>query len=105
MDGRPVCRFFQQGKCRNGASCKFSHDTDQPIMTDQPMQSNIGSNEPRICKFFLEANCKNPNCNMIHAYSANLDHVILEEEFHTKSIVGMCQISNRLNNIKILQNS
>jgi len=108
MDGKPICRFFPIGKCRNGASCKFSHDMDQPQMTDQPMlsmQSNISTNEPRICKFFQEGNCKNAKCNMIHAYSSNLDHVILEEEFHTKPIVGMCQISNRLNNIKILPNS
>lgn len=105
MEGKTVCIFFPQGKCRNGSSCKFAHETDQPIITDQPMPSNIVTNEPRLCKYFLEGNCKNPNCNMIHAYSANLDHVILEEEFHMKTIVGMCQISNRLNNIKTLQNS
>jgi hypothetical protein len=105
MDGRLVCKFFQQGKCRNGDSCKFAHEMDQQLMVDQPIKSNIGTNEPRICKFFLEGNCTNPKCSMIHAYSANLDHVILDEDFHTKPIIGMCQISNRLNNIKILRNS
>jgi hypothetical protein len=25
--GRVICRFFQQGKCRNGLNCNFSHDS------------------------------------------------------------------------------
>jgi len=98
MEGRPICKFFQQGNCRKGASCNFAHETDKMDLGDQSKM-----NEPRICKFFLEGNCKNPKCYSIHAYSTNLDHVILDEEFHVKPIVGMSQISNRINNIKILK--
>jgi len=107
MEGRPICKFFQQGNCTKGASCRFAHEMDQSKMSDQPIpiQGNFGSNEPLICKYFLEGNCKNPKCHSIHAYSKNLDHIALDDGFTSKSIVGMCQISNKINNIKILQNS
>jgi len=103
MEGRTVCKFFQKGNCRKGASCTFAHESNQMDMGDQSNKRSMGMNEPRICEFFLEGNCKHPKCHSIHAYSANLDHVILDDEFHMKPIVGMSQISNRINNIKILK--
>eukprot|EP00928_Gymnodinium_smaydae_P074071 TRINITY_DN57156_c0_g1_i1.p1 TRINITY_DN57156_c0_g1~~TRINITY_DN57156_c0_g1_i1.p1 ORF type:complete len:204 (-),score=24.85 TRINITY_DN57156_c0_g1_i1:221-832(-) len=29
-----ACRWFSQGKCTHGASCKFSHDKDAPLTLD-----------------------------------------------------------------------
>lgn len=105
MEGRPICKFFKMGDCRKGNACTFAHriDTDAN-MSDNQMTKKL-DNEPRICQYFLEGNCKNQKCHSIHGYSNNLDHVILDDEFHTKPIIGMCQISNRLNNIKILPSS
>ena len=72
--------------------------TDENIAQQQQQQQqfkkkNYEKNEPKICKFFQEGNCKHQNCFSIHAYSQHLDHVIFDEDFHSKPIVGMCQIS------------
>uniref|UniRef100_A0A061S6I4 E3 ubiquitin-protein ligase makorin n=1 Tax=Tetraselmis sp. GSL018 TaxID=582737 RepID=A0A061S6I4_9CHLO len=49
-----LCRYYLQGVCRNGASCKFSHNlSDAPSM---------------VCKFYLQGNCS-------YGASCRYDHV------------------------------
>jgi hypothetical protein len=110
---RRVCRFFQQGNCRNGTNCNFLHDNENnpprgmgivgfpqmgtkmadDIITQKIYEKNENESGSKICKFFLEGNCKHQICYSIHAYSQHLDHVIFDEDFHSNTIIGMCQIS------------
>ena len=96
---RRICKFFQQGTCKKGSSCNFSHEASSGVMTDENIAQQNNTlipqklNEPKICKFFLEGNCKHQNCYSIHAYSQHLDHIIFDEDFHSMPIIGICQIS------------
>ena len=102
MEGKPICRFFKTGSCRKGNNCDFSHPQGFiPNNADETPKSY--DKESGLCSFFKEGKCKHQKCHNIHAYHENLDHITLDDEFSTKPIVGICQISNRLNNIKILQ--
>lgn len=43
----PACRFFQQGKCRRGASCSFSHhDVNPPPPSSSSSSSPFSSSSP-----------------------------------------------------------
>ena len=63
------------------------------IITQKIYEKNENESGSKICKFFLEGNCKHQICYSIHAYSQHLDHVIFDEDFHSNTIIGMCQIS------------
>jgi hypothetical protein len=54
VTGSKICRFFVQGKCNNGESCKFLHDKN-------------------ICrKFFLGEDCKHcDSCKFKHIIGSN----------------------------------
>lgn len=73
QDNRPPCRFFAQGKCRNGDNCKFSHviPGQQGNSNNPPSQSSFGGNgggngwsapsnnsKKEPCKFFAQGKCK-----------------------------------------------
>jgi len=79
-DNRPPCRFFAQGKCRNGDNCKFSHviPGQQGSSTNPPSQSSFGAapnsnpspyggngwstpsnnSKKEPCRFFAQGKCK-----------------------------------------------
>lgn len=89
-DNRPPCKFFKEGKCKNGANCRFSHETtsgngggggfggfggfgNQTNATQTPFSNqssgfggNNNNNHPP-CKFFAEGKCRNgANCKFSH---------------------------------------
>ena len=43
MSSREICKYFLHGACRNGASCRFSHQMDAPKST--------------VCTYYLAGNC------------------------------------------------
>lgn len=43
MSSREICKYFLHGACRNGASCRFSHQIDAPKST--------------VCTYYLAGNC------------------------------------------------
>ena len=86
------CKFFAQGKCRNGSNCEFSHDMQGGQGNGQQQSSPFGgfrqqqqqqttpfggggiinqggqsgSNRPP-CKFFVQGTCRNgSNCKFSH---------------------------------------
>lgn len=89
-DTRQPCKFFAEGKCRNGANCRFSHDTggtnsgnggfgnqgNNPSSASSPFgnpSSGFGgnggnnTNNRPPCKFFAEGKCRNgANCKFSH---------------------------------------
>ncbi|KAI0114097.1 hypothetical protein GGR51DRAFT_505481 [Nemania sp. FL0031] len=60
------CIFFQQGRCRNGDSCRFSHASASTSTSTTPKIRP----DPRsqvLCKFYLEGICKQgTNCPYRH---------------------------------------
>eukprot|EP00986_Skeletonema_menzelii_P018145 scaffold25709_cov137-Skeletonema_menzelii.AAC.2 len=92
-DTRQPCKFFAEGKCRNGNNCRFSHDTNSgsgggfggggfgnqaanpPSASPfgNPSSSGFGGNgggkkdNRPPCKFFAEGKCRNgANCKFSH---------------------------------------
>ena len=43
MSSREICKYFLHGACRNGASCRFSHEMSAPKST--------------VCTYYLAGNC------------------------------------------------
>lgn len=41
---RPICRYFRNGKCKNGDQCRFSHD----LRTDSEEGSKPNAKTPRL---------------------------------------------------------
>eukprot|EP00984_Skeletonema_dohrnii_P024308 scaffold13423_cov115-Skeletonema_dohrnii-CCMP3373.AAC.4 len=93
-DTRQPCKFYAEGKCRNGTNCRFSHDTsgtnsgngggfggggfgNQTAASPfgNPASSGFGGNgggnsnkdNRPPCKFFAEGKCRNGvNCKFSH---------------------------------------
>ncbi len=72
-----VCRYFSNGHCKNGSSCKFSHGTSStrsstrpPVVSDESdhddNSSGSSAHAKPPCKYFLEGNCTNKNCQYPH---------------------------------------
>jgi hypothetical protein len=118
MNGnKKICRFFQQGTCRNGQGCNFSHEMDsqsnvgskmfsnqmreisdglRPNTTNTSMtinpQDTTTNNSNKICNYFLKGTCTKTVCKFFHGYAENLQNVKIEK-IHEKNIISMCQIS------------
>ena len=43
MSSKEICKYFLHGACRNGASCRFSHEMSAPKST--------------VCTYYLAGNC------------------------------------------------
>ena len=43
MSSREICKYYLHGACRNGASCRFSHEMSAPKST--------------VCTYYLAGNC------------------------------------------------
>ncbi|KFA49917.1 hypothetical protein S40293_01289 [Stachybotrys chartarum IBT 40293] len=81
--GKP-CQFFAQGRCRNGASCPFSHTQEKKRVTDVSIDPNTASGpsdgptqaDSRSiipCRFLLRGSClKGEKCPFAHDTPQNI---------------------------------
>jgi GLE1-like protein./Zinc finger C-x8-C-x5-C-x3-H type (and similar). len=82
-DKKEPCKYFAQGKCKYGASCKYSHDVSRNLGTNvaspfgQAQNTSVSpfgntgwndsSNKTQPCKFFAEGKCRfGANCKFCH---------------------------------------
>jgi hypothetical protein len=58
-DSRPVCRMYQQGRCKLGRQCRFSHDFKNRSARDGASSSsgNAGSKSSAVCRWYLLGTC------------------------------------------------
>jgi len=82
-DNKKPCKFFAQGTCRSGSSCRFSHgggnqgggfggggSQQQASFGGNANQRNSDGKGP--CRFFAQGNCRNGNnCPFTHAGGGN----------------------------------
>ncbi|OQR86862.1 hypothetical protein THRCLA_10509 [Thraustotheca clavata] len=60
-DDTPICKSFQQGKCKRGAQCKYRHVGAPPTRTP-PSTSGLA-----ICQKFMKGQCtKGASCRFAH---------------------------------------
>lgn len=63
---RTICQFFQQGTCKNGATCTWAHG-DEELGQAQFTPGSRGNEKKTMCKFWLENNCsKGDGCTWAH---------------------------------------
>mmetsp|Transcript_8262 Transcript_8262/g.12321 ORF Transcript_8262/g.12321 Transcript_8262/m.12321 type:complete len:269 (-) Transcript_8262:577-1383(-) len=68
------CKFFKENRCRNGWSCRFSHDDNSLELSKstfyepQKMNSNLQPSAPISCKFFDAGLCRfGSSCRYLHS--------------------------------------
>lgn len=65
---KPPCKFFQQGHCKKGDSCNFSHR--KPSSSSSSKKNSVsfdGDKSKEICQLFLKGQCKYGNkCHRVH---------------------------------------
>ncbi|CAH9147236.1 unnamed protein product [Cuscuta epithymum] len=70
-----TCKDFGRGKCRWGASCRFSHSGSSSHIYDSSIRNTSPDynwkHEPsktsrRLCKYFVAGKCYSENCNFSH---------------------------------------
>ena len=74
--GAPQCSFFARGACRNGDSCRFSHDV-APLpasgssVPPPAVGGGVSADTRPPCRFFLRGACRNgATCNFSHTSAA-----------------------------------
>ena len=82
-----ICKFWQNGNCKSGTNCKFSHDEDDDsdylpekdedggTESDGDDQEEEGEETVALCNFFLRnGKCKNGNsCKYSHSEKRNYE--------------------------------
>ncbi len=68
-----ICKFFKQGKCKEGEACSFSHLGQIEHQPAEPPRQGTGGLKDndiagkQICKYFLTGNCKfGLGCQNLH---------------------------------------
>lgn len=70
-----LCRFHQQGHCRQGTSCPFAHSSEELLSNSAPMVSDPIVKSP--CKFFLAGYCgRGDLCAFPHIEPAQLSQAM-----------------------------
>jgi len=57
-----VCRYFANGFCHHGASCRYAHHAEE-------LHSAPDLNKTKLCFKYFRGECANENCNFAHGYS------------------------------------
>lgn len=76
------CKYFAQGSCRNGSSCRFIHqDATKPLEhpnavsfpvkeQDDPLSDSAIGNKGTVCRFFAQGGCRRASdCHFLHLSS------------------------------------
>ena len=110
------CTFWEQGQCKKGDNCTFSHaitgnmGNPSPPAYNKPntnSQSNF-SNNRKVCNFFAQGNCKKGNnCEFLHEGGDNSQSTyvpnINKQNFNSNSNSNTNTNSNTNSNSNICQ--
>ncbi len=73
-----ICKFFRQGKCKDGEACSFLHlDQIEHQPAEPPRLGADGlKDSERVCKYFLTGNCKfGLGCKNLHVRKEDSPYV------------------------------
>lgn len=96
-----TCKFYLEGKCKNGDKCTFQHTRN---IKPNPMQTSSRYNESKSCSQICiwwalkeynpgnskYAGCKNIYCNFAHSEKVKLDNDTIEFD----NIISKCENKN-----------
>ena len=76
---KPLCKFFQQGHCKKGDDCDFSHR--KPSSSSKKNSASSDSDKSKeICQLFLKGQCRyGKNCHRAHPSQESKDSSSEEE--------------------------
>ncbi|CAE7702614.1 bioC [Symbiodinium sp. CCMP2592] len=65
---RTICKFWEDGACKNGATCTWAHGAEELGMPLSPRPEAMGPNAKKtLCKFWLQGTCtKGSSCTFAH---------------------------------------
>lgn len=65
---RTICKFWEEGACKNGATCTWAHGAEELGMPLSPRLEEMGPNAKKtLCKFWLQGTCtKGSSCTFAH---------------------------------------
>ena len=80
MEKKQPCQYYLRGNCKFGEHCRFSHDIDISMRSNNPSNTNNNpiiqqNNNSNYCTHFLMGNCKRgEKCAYFHGYCGRLQH-------------------------------